>query len=94
MSDGGGLSIGIGAGMAIGIAMGAGVGKKKAKEAILRQASTRAISLRDSNGNEIPLEQFLDETIATESKPRGLSLAVLILGIAVVVGILIITVLR
>ena len=32
MSDGGGLSIGIGAGMAIGIAMGAGIGKKKAKE--------------------------------------------------------------
>jgi hypothetical protein len=88
MSDGGGLAIGIGAGMAIGIATGIGAGKKKAKEEILRLFTTRAVSLRDTSGNEIAIEQFLDEAIQTEGKAQGPVLALLIIGLILVLGAL------
>jgi hypothetical protein len=89
MSDGGGFPVGIGAGMAVGIGMGVGVGKKKAKEAILKQAASRSISLRDSSGNEIPMEQFLEETLRTETKPKGLTLVVVILGALVALAMVV-----
>jgi hypothetical protein len=86
MSDGGGFAVGIGAGMASGMAIGLAGGRKKAREDILKYSASRAITVRDQSGEELPMEQFLDEALPTEKKSRA-GIIVLLAGLVIVLGI-------
>ena len=89
MSDGGGFVVGIGAGMGAGIAVGVGIGMKRARQAILQRSAGRAISLRDSSGNEIPMEQFLEETLGADAKSKRVPPALLVFGLLALAAVVV-----
>jgi hypothetical protein len=87
MSYGAGFAVGIGAGLGTGIAIGVATGKKKAREEILAHSTTRAMTVRSGGGEEIPMEQFLDEALGSEKKANPTAIVLLIVGLIAMLGV-------
>jgi hypothetical protein len=82
--DGSGIAVGIGAGIAIGV----GAGRKAAVDAIRNYVHANHITIQRA-GTIVAVESFLAEAVKTDlaGKKKALVIALLVLGVALLLAI-------
>ena len=85
--DGGGFAVGMGAGFGSGMAVGIGIGKKTATDEFEKYIRSNNLRIQSSDGREIPVEDFINIAVNTESNEKKKKIVFAVLAGVLLLGV-------